>query len=141
MPFGWEFPCLMCCEYKAEVTSDDEEKIYYGSCMGTFKERFGNHKKSFNLEKYREETKLSQYIWNLKDKNKQFEIAWSAVMKCRPYQSTSRRCDLCLSEKLSIVQGDSSKMINKRSEIANKCRHSNKHSYGRILTKRIEYLS
>ena len=134
--------CLASCVvYKAEVTSDDEEKIYYGSCMGTFKERFGNHKKSFNLEKYREETKLSQYIWNLKDKNKQFEIAWSVVMKCRPYQSTSRRCDLCLSEKLSIVQGDSSKMINKRSEIANKCRHSNKHSYGRILTKRIEYLS
>ena len=70
-----------CIVYRAEVKSDEEEKTYYGACVGPFKERFRNHKKSILREEYREDTKLSKYVWELKDKNKQFEIAWSIVKK------------------------------------------------------------
>ena len=131
--------CLASCVvYKASVKSENEEKVYYGSCMGTFKERYGNHKKSFINESYREDTKLSKYLWDLSEQSIQYEITWSIAARCKPYQPTSGKCDLCLSEKLFIVQGDPSKMINKKSEIANKCRHSNKFSLGKLLTKRIQ---
>ena len=131
--------CLTSCiVYQAHDKTKNEEKVYYGSCMGSFKERFANHKKSFKNKVYKEETKLSKYLWGLNEQNIQYEIAWSIAAKCRPYQATSGRCDLCLTEKLFIVQGDPSVMINKKSEIANKCRHCNKYSLGRILTKRIE---
>ncbi len=130
--------CLSkCVVYKAKVLTDDCEKIYYGSCMGSFKERYANHKKSFTRREYGKETRLSQYVWSLKDKNKQFQIAWEIAKKCVPYKSSSRRCDLCLTEKLYIVQGDAKNTLNERSEIANKCRHSNKFSYSAFLKKRI----
>ena len=130
--------CLKSCiVYQAEVVCENQSRVYYGSCHGSFKERFNNHKKSFKNRKYSDETKLSQYIWSLNDKNKQFEIAWSILKKCSPYKTGSRRCDLCLSEKLIIVQGDERNMINKRSEIANKCRHYKPFSYGRILENRV----
>ena len=130
--------CLTSClVYKADLVSEDAKKVYYGACEGSFKERWGNHKKSFKNPRYKDESKLSQHVWELNEKKKKYEISWSIVKKCRPYKSTSRRCDLCLSEKLIIVQGDEKQMINKRSEILNKCRHSNKYSFSRILERRI----
>ena len=119
--------CLASClVYKAEVKTSDDKKVYYGSCSGSFKERFSNHKTSFSNKNYKEATKLSKYIWELKSKKKQYEIAWSIVRKCAPYRPSSKRCDLCLTEKLVIIQARDEGLLNKRSEIANKCRHSNK---------------
>lgn len=130
--------CLTSCVvYKAEVFTKNAKRVYYGSSMGPFKERFNNHKKSFKYKKYREETKLSKFIWELKDSNEQYEIAWSIAKKCAPYKPSSRKCDLCLSEKLCIVRGNADEMLNKRSEIANKCRHSNKYLYQQVLLNKI----
>ena len=130
--------CLISCiVYKAEVTCVEGKRVYYGSCMGPFKERYRNHKKSFNNRTYSEETKLSKFVWELKDKNEQYEIAWSVEKKCVPYRPSARKCDLCLSEKLCIIKGNPDRTINKRSEIANKCRHSNKYSYTHILLNKI----
>ena len=68
--------CLASCiVYKAEVTTSQEKKVYFGACSGTFKERFNNHKSSFRSIKRKDDTKLSQYIWQLQNENKQFEIA------------------------------------------------------------------
>ena len=53
--------------YKAKVTSDNEnyqEKVYFGFCETTFKKRFSNHKKSFNLKEYKKESELSNEIWS-----------------------------------------------------------------------------
>ena len=130
--------CLTkCVVYKAVISSDEGKKVYYGSSMGPFKERYRNHKKSFENRSYREETKLSKLVWDLKDKNRQFEIAWTIEKECIPYKASSRKCDLCLTEKLCIVRGKADEMINKRSEIANKCRHTNKFTYARILSNKI----
>ena len=51
--------------YKAKVTSSNQsyqEKVYFGSCEITFKKRFSNHKKSFDLNEYKNETELSNEI-------------------------------------------------------------------------------
>ena len=130
--------CLASClVYKAEVKTSDDKKVYYGSCSGSFKERFSNHRTSFINKNHKEATKLSKYIWELKSKKKQYEIAWSIVRKCAPYRPSSKRCDLCLTEKLIIIQARDEGLLNKRSEIANKCRHSNKFALSTILMKRI----
>ena len=55
--------------YKAKITSNlrkYHQKIYYRSSEGTFKQRYGNHKKSFNHEKYRTDTGLSKEYWRFK---------------------------------------------------------------------------
>ena len=46
-----------------------KEKIYKGMCSTTFKTRYGNHNMSFNQERYKNDTKLSKEIWNVKEKS------------------------------------------------------------------------
>ena len=48
--------------YKAKITwnRNYNEKVYYRTSEGTFKERYGNNKKSFNHEKHRTDTELSK---------------------------------------------------------------------------------
>ena len=132
--------CLVSCiVYKAEVTTNQTKKIYYGSCSSTFKDRYNNHTSSFRHKSKKEETKLSQYVWELKNQNQQFEIAWSIEKKCSPYRPSSNKCDLCTTEKLVIIKERNKNMLNKRSEIANKCRHSNKFILYNILKNRLKF--
>ena len=56
--------------YKANITSNlrnYHEKIYYGTSEGTIKQRYRNHKKSFNHEKHRTDTELSKEYSRLKE--------------------------------------------------------------------------
>ena len=54
--------------YEAKVdTVNKDDKFYLGLTATTFKERHGNHKSDFKLPHRRYATKLSGYIWNLKD--------------------------------------------------------------------------
>ena len=104
-----------------------ETKFYIGSTEN-FKQRYNNHKKSFNNKAYSNETSLSKYIWQLKDSNKQFTIAWKIIKITSGYNNVSKNCSLCLSEKYSIcLFKDKGNLLNKRSELISKCRHSNKH--------------
>ena len=72
------------------------------------------------------DTRLSNYIWKLKQRNEVFNIVWSIAAKASPYTGGSRKCDLCLTEKLLIAKSDSGRMLNTRAEIFSKCRHQNK---------------
>ena len=70
--------------YKAKVTSNNgnyQEKVYFGSCETTFKERFSNHKKSFNLNEYKNEIKLSNEIWRIKNAGHRPKVKWEIVKK------------------------------------------------------------
>ena len=63
--------------YKAKVTSSNgnyQEKIYFSSYETTFKKRFWNHKKSFNLNEYKNETELSNEVWQIKDSGHQPKV-------------------------------------------------------------------
>ena len=56
--------------YKAKITSSNQnyqEKVCFGSCETTFNKQFSNHKKSFNLKQYKNETDLSNEIWRIKN--------------------------------------------------------------------------
>ena len=77
-----DFPLSNQCQittiiYKAKITwnlRNYHEKIYYGTSEGTFRQRYGNHKKSFNHEKHRKDTELSKEYWKLKEVKAQPQV-------------------------------------------------------------------
>ena len=115
--------------YKAEVinTTRSELKEYIGLTENTFKQRYSNHVQSFKNSKYENSTELSKYIWHLKRNNDNFNIKWSIIQRSQAYSNKTKRCNLCLTEKLSILNADKAKTLNKRSELVSKCRHENKY--------------
>ena len=75
--------------YRAEVTSDNNTKIYYGATEGEFKTRYNNHTKSFRHKKYCSETELSRHIWSLKDNNINYTLRWEIESFASPYKCGS----------------------------------------------------
>ena len=67
-----------------------------------------------------------QYIWKCKRNNLDFTINWDIVARTEPRRSGVRNCNLCMSEKLAIIQSDPKCTLNKRSEILGKYRLRNK---------------
>jgi len=112
--------------YKATVTAGAKAMCYIGSTEGPFKTRFNGHKSSFNLQHLASHTTLSNYIWDLKGKSTNYVLKWEIMKRCSPYKCGTRSCDLCLTEKLLILQADPATTMNKHSEIMQKCRHKNK---------------
>ena len=114
--------------YKANVSTEDNgERVYIGLTDNTFKTRYTNHMKSFRNERYKNDTELSKFVWNLRNKGQDFDISWSIIDKALSYSNMNKRCNLCISEKLHIINADKSTLLNKRSELVSKCRHQNKY--------------
>ena len=89
--------------YYATISSHDKNykpKLYKGSCETSFKKRYSNHKKSFNISLYKRDTKLSTENRNLKVKQINPQISWKIKGIYKFYNPTSKRCNLCLTEKL-----------------------------------------
>ena len=126
--------CLTeCIVYKATVTAPQKPaRHYYGLTEGAFKTRFNAHTRSFRNEGCRRDTELSKYIWELKDQDQEFQIKWSIVQKAMPYQCGTRRCDICLAEKMVIATANPATMLNKRAEIISTCRHRTKFRYDKV---------
>ena len=116
--------------YKAEISTSDgkETKEYIGMTAGTFKKRYANHKKSLNVPRYSAETELSKYAWKLKKSGKQYNIKWSILKRARAYTAGAARCNLCLEEKVCLLEADKKRILNKRSELFAKCCHRNSFS-------------
>ena len=112
--------------YKVKVTSSNQnyqEKVYFGSCETTFKKRFSNHKKSFNLNEYKNQKELSNEIWRIKNSGHHPKVKWEIVKKCGSYNPQTKHCLLCLNEKLEIDPYEEHNLLNKRNEIVSKCWH------------------
>ena len=84
------------------------------------------HIASFRHEKHRNSTELSKHIWPLKDKNIDHYISWRIISSCSTYNSSSKRCNLCLEEKFFIICRPDLSSLNKRNELVSSCRHWNK---------------
>ena len=60
--------------YEAKVSTENNFKLYYGTCEGESKSRFYSHTKSFRDRG--NETELLKYIWLLKGKSKNYNKRW-----------------------------------------------------------------
>ena len=76
--------------------------------------------------------KTYKYMWQLNDKNIDFNLKWEICAFTSPYRCGTRRCVLCLTEKLSITRADPLIILNRRTELISKCRHRNKFTLARF---------
>ena len=116
--------CLIC---KASVFITTN-KYYYGTCENTFKECYNNHKCSFRNKSREKSTELTKYVWGLKVIDIKYFIKWDIATKSQKYDCESRKCDLCICEKLLIARADPNVLLNKRDETVSKYRHRNKYT-------------
>ena len=111
--------------YHAKLEGGDNKE--YIGCAQDFKKRYYSHKESFRNEASKNKTTLSAHIW---DQNLAPEprIKWSILQHATSYRKGSTYFDLCLTEKLYIMKNfNNTSYLNKRSELAQRCRHRHKH--------------
>ena len=83
---------------------DYQPRNYKEISENTFKKRYANHKRSFNINRYKNDTKLSVEYWNLKAGNSNPKVTWAVKNQFSAYNPQSKRCSLCLNEKLEILE-------------------------------------
>ena len=121
--------CLtQCLVYKATSTTSSNSFAYYGTSEGEFKTRYNNHTNFFRHRECMNETELSKHLWNVKDYGLDNSLSWELHKKASQYQCGSKRCDLCLSENVSIICAYPDTLVNRRTELISRCRHRNKFS-------------
>ena len=82
--------------YQTDVTPEiDNEHTCIGLTEGPFKERLSDDCTSFKCEQYKYKSKLSSFIWEMKNKGQNFEIKWSVIRRSNPYKTGSKKCNLC----------------------------------------------
>ena len=85
--------------YEAQIPINQpnyKENIYIGTTKSSFKHRFNNHRKSFKLEHYKDDTELSKEYWTIKPNYFISKINWRIIRKCAPFNTTKRKC--CMSQ-------------------------------------------
>ena len=107
--------CLSeCLVYHEQVDRSDinQTKNYYGTCKKKFKGRYNNHATSFRNKTKEKSTELSEYIWEFKNSSINYDLKWSIAYKTHPYTGGTRKCDLCLTEKLAIMKAHPESLLN-----------------------------
>ena len=105
--------------YQATVTWNDNNtsETYIGLTETNSKTRHRNHTASFRHTKHKNSTELSKHIWTLKNDNIDYTISWRVLSSSSPYNSFSKRCNLCLKEKFLIICGPDLSSLNKRNKL------------------------
>ena len=115
--------------YQTTVASKEKTETYVGLTATEFKARWRNHQMSFKHENRRNDTELSKYLWKLKEKKVEFTISWKIPPKVRAFTNLTKRCNLCITEKLFIIcypQTATLQTLNKRNQLVSSCRHRRK---------------
>ena len=112
--------------YKAEVSTSTILKEYYDASEGEFKSRYNNRTQSVRNLSHINDTELSKYLWTLKADGTDYHQKWSIKSYASWYKWGTRKCDLCLTEKMIIALADPKVLLNKRTELISKCRHRSK---------------
>ena len=75
----------------------------------------------------------------LKKLKKDFQIKCSVKSRAAVYKNGSKRCSLCIQEKVAIVMHNPRRLLNAKSEALHKCIHAGKFelkNYTKARTKR-----
>jgi hypothetical protein len=109
--------------YQATVSQpNEEEKTYIGLTSTDFKARLGNHKQSF-INPNSNQTSLSKYILEQKDKGIEPTVSWKLIDRGRVYSPVTEVCQLCTKEAFYIIFKPEMAVLNSRSELFSSCRH------------------
>ena len=88
--------------YKAELetnhdTNELSTEVNFGISETEFTTKYNNHTMLFRNQTLESDSKLSKFLWGLKDQNKEFHIKWSIFKK----SSRSKLRSLSLLKKLA----------------------------------------
>ena len=75
----------------------------------------------------RNATELSKHVWELNYKGAEFTLSWKIIARARMYANTTKRCNLCLTEKFFIICRPQLCTLNRRNELTSACRHATKY--------------
>ena len=115
--------CLDTCSiHEATVSAVGKvEETYIGLAKPDWKGRYNNHTDTFRHSSKRVRTSLAGYIWKLKDAGVAYTIKWKTIATARAFTASSKKCRLCLMEKVKIMHTGAT--LNKRTEFFSSCRH------------------
>ena len=102
--------------YQASISTDEnsENEVYHRICETTLKLLYANHKKSFNHTNCKSDTELCNKFWKIKNSKRSLNITWGILSRNQAYNTGSKRCSLCLNEKLEIALHRSNNMCRKK---------------------------
>ena len=107
--------------YRATVEDDNNNSsTYTWLTSNTFKKRYYA---IFENDDHENPTTLSSHIWDLKNKNKNYNIKWSIIDRAKNFNPATKKCRLCLKEKYYIIFQPDGATLNQRSELFSSCRH------------------
>lgn len=109
-----------------KTNPQDEGRYYIGLTEKTFKDRLYKHNNSFRYESGSNSTELSKFVWSVKKKGLNPVLSWKILDQAEPFKPGGKSCNLCLMEKYHIISSPLP-LLNKRNELASKCRHENKY--------------
>ena len=66
---------------------------------------YNNHTMSVRHKRVND-TELSKYLWKLKEENTDCNLQWSIKAYASQCKCGTRKCDLCLTEKMIIARSD-----------------------------------
>ena len=98
---------------QVDRSDKNQSKSYYGTYKKNFKEGYSIHTASFRNKSKEKNTELSKYIWELKNSSINYDLKCSSIAcKSHPCNGGTRKCDLCLAEKLAIIKADPEPLLN-----------------------------
>ena len=107
---------------RSHRNSPDEEyypkQLYVGISEPPFK---------INDEEYAKSTEISKEVWKINNRGFNPIIKWKIIKQLPAYNPENKKCQLCLGEKMEILNRDPVNLLNKRSELISTCRHRNKY--------------
>ena len=109
--------------YQCTVHHNDTTQSYIEITATTFKSKYNAHKSSFKDKHLEHSTSLSKYLWDLKAKNTNFGLKWRILTSASAYCNTTKRCNLCIQEKIYILYKPLLAPLNNCSELLSRCRH------------------
>ena len=108
------------------VTTDETPPRKYIGSTGEFKARWTSHRYTFRHGTAKHSTTLSQHVHE-SGLNPEPALKWEIIDKAPSYSKGQRYCNLCLTEKLWLLRASNDPAyLNKRSELALRCRHKAK---------------
>ena len=116
--------------YKATTPAPDPH--FYIGVTEDFKPRWQVHKQTFKNSELKKATALSAFVWE-KGLEPEPSIEWEIFDRAPTYQPGQKACQLCLTEKLHILEQCKKKnCLNQRCEVVQICRHKASHRLGRV---------
>ena len=99
------------------------EKLHISSHHGVVMSGQTSWRQPFTRKKYRSSTRLTTYIWSLRDQNVPYTITMDTMGRASSYNPASNKCRLCLLEIFFILFHPEKAELNQRSELFFKCLH------------------